>query len=147
MAVAVFRVFGAALAEMPLVATRSEARRQGHCRVLLAALEATLARAGVQKLCLPAAAEAVGTWMHGFGFEEMAAAQLQVVRAELRLLFFPGTTVLCKPLPHPPGGAPIAIALAERPATQPQVTSLPPNTPPLFTKSCRVFCLFSSKGL
>ena len=36
---AVFRVFGPQMAEVPLVATRLEARRQGHARVLMDAFE------------------------------------------------------------------------------------------------------------
>ena len=39
---AVFRAFGAQLAEVPLVATKADARRQGHCRVLMAAFETIL---------------------------------------------------------------------------------------------------------
>ena len=39
---AVMRAFGAQLAEVPLVATKADARRQGHCRVLMQAFEAIL---------------------------------------------------------------------------------------------------------
>ena len=39
---AVFRAFGAQLAEVPLVATKADARRQGHCRVLMAQFESIL---------------------------------------------------------------------------------------------------------
>ena len=39
---AVFRAFGAQLAEVPLVATKADARRQGHCRVLMNAFEVLL---------------------------------------------------------------------------------------------------------
>ena len=44
-AAAVLRVFGPQLAEVPLVATRHSARRQGHARVLMRAIEARPARA------------------------------------------------------------------------------------------------------
>jgi hypothetical protein len=37
--VATLRVFGSFLAEMPVVASRECARRQGHCRALLTAIE------------------------------------------------------------------------------------------------------------
>jgi hypothetical protein len=40
--VATMRVFGTFLAEMPLVATRECARREGHCRALMAAIETFL---------------------------------------------------------------------------------------------------------
>ena len=39
---AVFRAFGAQLAEVPLVATKADARRQGHCRILMAQFETIL---------------------------------------------------------------------------------------------------------
>jgi N-acetylglutamate synthase-like GNAT family acetyltransferase len=45
---AVVRVFGEAMAEMPLIATRYDARRQGHAKVLVRALEAMLAGMGIQ---------------------------------------------------------------------------------------------------
>ena len=44
-AAAVLRVFGPQLAEVPLVATRNDARRQGHARVLMRAIEARLCSA------------------------------------------------------------------------------------------------------
>eukprot|EP00878_Enallax_costatus_P036985 GHUV01041667.1.p2 GENE.GHUV01041667.1~~GHUV01041667.1.p2 ORF type:complete len:125 (-),score=48.42 GHUV01041667.1:436-810(-) len=47
-AAAVVRVFGSQLAELPLVATRPDARRLGHARVLVRAVEATLIELGVQ---------------------------------------------------------------------------------------------------
>jgi hypothetical protein len=48
--VATLRVFGPFLAEMPLVATRECARRQGHCRALLAAVETCLQELQVRHL-------------------------------------------------------------------------------------------------
>lgn len=59
---AVVRVFGNALAELPLVATRYDARRQGHAKVLVRALEAVLASMGVK----------VRTW-GGSGIHGLAA--------------------------------------------------------------------------
>lgn len=47
-AAAVVRVFGQQLAELPLVATRPDARRQGHARVMVRAIEATLMQLGVK---------------------------------------------------------------------------------------------------
>lgn len=99
MAAATFRVFGPRLAEVPLIATRSCGRRQGHCRVLLNALERLFAQLGVATMSLPAAAETIATWQSpAFGFAPMAPPQLRAVRQELRVLVFPGTTVLCKPV-------------------------------------------------
>ena len=88
---AVFRVFGAGLAELPLIATASSARRAGHCAVLLAAAEALLAEWGVARLALPAAHEVERMWMRSFGFSAMPDDDaLRTARAELRLLVFPG---------------------------------------------------------
>jgi GNAT superfamily N-acetyltransferase len=59
---AVFRVFGPQMAEVPLVATRLEARRQGHARVLMDAFENYFASLGVASICLPSAQETIVTW-------------------------------------------------------------------------------------
>lgn len=58
-AVALMRVFGSQLAELPLVATRGAARRQGHARILVAACEELLAAVGVSTVSLPAASSTV----------------------------------------------------------------------------------------
>ena len=71
---------------------------QGHCRVLMAALEASLARMGVPTLALPAAADAVPTWLYGFAFKHVDPAELQAVQSEMRLFIFPGTSVGCSGL-------------------------------------------------
>ena len=39
---AVFRAFGPQIAEVPLLATKTETRRQGHCRVMMQAIESLL---------------------------------------------------------------------------------------------------------
>jgi N-acetylglutamate synthase-like GNAT family acetyltransferase len=88
---AVFRVFGPQLAEVPLVATRLYARRQGHARVLMSAFEGLFHDLGVAAMCLPAAQSTVDTWKLGFGFLAMPEERLQATRSELRLLIFPGT--------------------------------------------------------
>ena len=95
---ACFRVFDASLAELPLVATASAARRQGHCAVLVASLEAMLARLGCTRLALPAAHEVERVWRTAFGFSPMADELLRRARAELRLLVFPGSRMLVKHL-------------------------------------------------
>lgn len=90
---AVFRVFGPQLAEVPLVATRLYARRQGHARVLMNAFEDYFRCLGVAALCLPAAQSTVDTWKLGFGFLAMPDERLQATRSELRVLIFPGTVL------------------------------------------------------
>ncbi|DBA96080.1 TPA: hypothetical protein ACH3X1_001578 [Trebouxia sp. C0004] len=106
---AVFRAFGAQLAEVPLVATKADARRQGHCRVLMAQFESILKEAGVRTMCLPAAHETVHTWIQGFGLLPMPDEDLDAACKDLRMLIFPGTQVLQKQLlpPLPPKEGPL----------------------------------------
>ncbi|CAL8466932.1 g6468 [Coccomyxa elongata] len=118
---AVFRVFGGRMAEVPLVATRLGARRQGHARVLMSAFEDWFRALGVACLCLPAAQSTVDTWIHGFGFTMMTPEQLAATRSELRVLIFPGTELLYKslngqPLPDPPERTARASEAAAAPA-------------------------------
>lgn len=51
MCAAIIRVFGSSMAEMPLVATRRDARRQGHCRVLMNVVEVSGAAAAASQTC------------------------------------------------------------------------------------------------
>jgi len=95
---AVFRVFDAALAELPLVATEENARRQGHCAVLVRCMEALLTSLGVARLALPAAHEVEAVWTKAFHFQPMADELLRRARAELKLLVFPGSRMLVKNL-------------------------------------------------
>ncbi|KAG1656826.1 hypothetical protein FOA52_008460 [Chlamydomonas sp. UWO 241] len=99
------RIFGTHLAELPLVATRANARRQGHCRVLMAAIESRLYDLNVAVLSLPAATAAIPTWINSFHFRRVAQHDLQALSSELRLLMFPGSQILYKETaPTPPGG-------------------------------------------
>ena len=93
---AVVRVFGRYLAELPFIATQRERRREGHCRVLMDALEALLVSLGVESVCLPAAEVAMGTWVHGFGFDKMPEEQVKAARSDMKVLMFPGTRLLHK---------------------------------------------------
>lgn len=90
---ALLRIFGRHLAEVPLVATRTAARRQGHCRVLMTAIERMLQTLNVGVLSLPAAQTAISTWVNAFEFRPMQALELQAVQSELRVLTFPGSQV------------------------------------------------------
>lgn len=93
MCAALLRIFGRHLAEVPLVATRTAARRQGHCRVLMTAIERMLQTLNVGVLSLPAAQTAISTWVNAFEFRPMQALELQAVQSELRVLTFPGSQV------------------------------------------------------
>ena len=90
------RVFGPQYAELPLIATRSNARRQGHARVLVSLFLDLLQQAGVHTLVLPAAHETVDTWKNGFGFIDMPEEEVAMAKQQLRILVFPGTEVLWK---------------------------------------------------
>ena len=94
----VARVFGEELAELPLIATKQDVRRQGHAKVLVSAFEEMLRLAGVVRLTLPAASETVLTWRHGFHFESVPEEVLNLYKAEFRMLIFPGTHVMSKDL-------------------------------------------------
>ncbi|KAG2243769.1 hypothetical protein Bca52824_094373 [Brassica carinata] len=59
------------VAEIPLVATLSNYKRSGMCRVLMDELEKQMFRMGVRRLVLPAATEVVSTWSQGFGFKSL----------------------------------------------------------------------------
>mmetsp|Transcript_13830 Transcript_13830/g.39159 ORF Transcript_13830/g.39159 Transcript_13830/m.39159 type:complete len:924 (+) Transcript_13830:273-3044(+) len=87
----IFRVFGQRMAELPLIATHKEYRRQGLARKLLDAFVSVLSEAGVGRLCLPAARETVSTWQEGFGFIPMEPKDMEWAASELRMLRFPGT--------------------------------------------------------
>ena len=69
--VALVRIFGDKLAEVPLVATRFRFRRMGMCGVLMKELEKQLGDLGVERLALPAAAGVLQTWTSSFGFSVM----------------------------------------------------------------------------
>jgi len=99
---AVIRVFGTTLAELPFIAVPREERRQGHCRVMMDTIESLLASMHVRQLCLPAAEDALGTWIHGFRFELMSDEELKQARTDLKVLVFPGTKMLKKAVEDDP---------------------------------------------
>ncbi|KAF8404040.1 hypothetical protein HHK36_008917 [Tetracentron sinense] len=69
--VATVRIHGQRVAEMPLVATNFQYRRQGMCRVLMNELEKMLSKMGIERLVLPAIPQLIETWKTSFGFIEM----------------------------------------------------------------------------
>ncbi|XP_048128377.1 uncharacterized protein LOC115750485 isoform X1 [Rhodamnia argentea] len=93
--VATVRILGPRLAEMPLVATSFQFRRQGMCRVLMCELEKLLVQLGVERLILPAASQVRTTWEASFGFTEMPISDRQELLG-YPLLGFQGTTMIQK---------------------------------------------------
>ncbi|OVA02721.1 GNAT domain [Macleaya cordata] len=69
--VATVRVHGKNMAEVPLVCTRVQYRRQGMCHILMNVIEKTLAELGVKKLILPAILQMLLSWTTSFGFSMM----------------------------------------------------------------------------
>ncbi|KAK8704432.1 hypothetical protein V6N13_048054 [Hibiscus sabdariffa] len=92
--VAIMRVYGKPVAEMPLVAIRFSYRRCGMCRILVDELEKNLAKLGVQKLILPAVAGVVDTWTTNFGFSQMTRDQRSKF-LQYTFLDFQGT-IMCQ---------------------------------------------------
>lgn len=95
--VASIRVHGVTVAEMPLIATCSQHRRQGMCRRLMSVIEEMLKSMKVEKLVLSAVPTLVDTWMFGFGFKPMEEKEREQLN-NINLMVFPGTTLLKKNL-------------------------------------------------
>ncbi len=112
------RIFGEYMAELPLVATKLDARKRGHCRVFMDAVEALLLRLGVAVLSLPAASAAIPTWINHFAFRPMDLLDVQAVQSELRMLMFPGSQILYKTLGLQSKDGPFAFAAASAKACQ-----------------------------
>lgn len=93
---ALVRICGPAMAELPLIATKTTARRRGHARVLVNLFQGMLKEAHVHALVLPAAHETVQTWKDGFHFVDMPEEEVKMAKQQLRVLVFPGTEVLWK---------------------------------------------------
>ncbi|KAL5716053.1 hypothetical protein ACHQM5_017791 [Ranunculus cassubicifolius] len=96
--VATIRVHGSTVAEMPLVATRSENRRQGMCRRLIYGIEDMLRSLKVEKLVVSAIPSLVDTWTSGFGFKAMEDGEKEISFKNINFMTFPGTITLCKTL-------------------------------------------------
>ncbi|XP_007048458.2 PREDICTED: uncharacterized protein LOC18611905 [Theobroma cacao] len=100
LSVATVRIHGLKAAEMPLVATPFQYRRQGMCRLLLQELEKLLTQLGIERLVLPAIPQLRETWEKSFGFLEMPLSErLQFLGYPF--LAFQGTIMLHKFLKNP----------------------------------------------
>ncbi|XP_065855255.1 increased DNA methylation 1-like [Euphorbia lathyris] len=92
--VAIIRVYGEKVAELPLVGTRFQYRRLGMCRVLMNLLEKKLMNLGVERLILPAVPSVLNAWTGSFGFSKLTVSEiLQFV--DYTFLNFPDT-VMCQ---------------------------------------------------
>ncbi|KAJ9170216.1 hypothetical protein P3X46_018341 [Hevea brasiliensis] len=95
--VATVRIHGLKAAEMPLVATPFQYRRQGMCRLLLHELLKLLTKLGVERLVLPAIAQLRKTWETSFGFSEMHKSE-RLQLSGYSFMGFQGTIMLQKVL-------------------------------------------------
>ncbi|MCL7036437.1 hypothetical protein MKW94_003208 [Papaver nudicaule] len=95
--VASVRVHGVTIAEMPLIATCSNHRRQGMCRRLLNAIEELLISFKVERLVITAIPSLVDTWTKGFGFIPMEDEEKKQL-SNINFMIFPGTILLRKSL-------------------------------------------------
>ncbi|CAO2825117.1 unnamed protein product [Amaranthus hypochondriacus] len=95
--VAILRVYGDKVAEIPLIGTRFKHRRLGMCRMVMDEIEQILIKLGVKRLVLPAAASVLNTWTTAFEFTPVT----EVERSEFLCYSFLDfqDTILCqKPL-------------------------------------------------
>ncbi|XXG85886.1 hypothetical protein AAC387_Pa11g0892 [Persea americana] len=97
--VATIRIHGNEVAEIPLVGTCVQYRRQGMCRLLLNELEKMLSNLSVERLLLPAAPQLLETWINSFGFAKMTGSDRQQL-FEFTFLEFQDTT-MCQKLLMP----------------------------------------------
>ncbi|WOL12913.1 increased DNA methylation 1-like [Canna indica] len=94
--VASVRVHRTNVAEMPLIATCTEHRRQGMCRRLLGAIEEMLRSLKVEVLVLSAIPTLVDTWTSVFGFKHVEDNEKW--QQNIDLMAVPGTLLLKKNL-------------------------------------------------
>uniref|UniRef100_A0ACD5YMQ1 Uncharacterized protein n=4 Tax=Avena sativa TaxID=4498 RepID=A0ACD5YMQ1_AVESA len=93
--VGTFRICGKKFAELPLIGTRVQYRRQGMCRLIMNELEKLLSGWGVERLILPAVPQLLETWTGSFGFTAMSNSD-RIELAESSVLSFQGTTMCQK---------------------------------------------------
>ncbi|KAG6417658.1 hypothetical protein SASPL_119842 [Salvia splendens] len=93
---AIVRVFGEEVAELPLVATRSDCQGKGYFQALFACIEHLLLSLNIKVLVLPAADEAESLWKNRFGFEKLDQEKLDEYKKSYPLMIFDGTSVLHK---------------------------------------------------
>ncbi|KAL5721011.1 hypothetical protein ACHQM5_013621 [Ranunculus cassubicifolius] len=94
--VATVRVYGKKVAEVPLVGTRVQYRRQGMCRILMNILEQKFTELGIERLFLPAIPQLLHAWTTSFGFSQITNSQRSNF-LQYTFLDFQGTT-MCEKL-------------------------------------------------
>lgn len=95
----VFRVFGNEVAEVPIVATSKDCEGKGYFQCLYTCIERLLGHLDVKNILLPAAEEVTSMWTNRFGFKVIPKEELNNLSKHYALMFFEGTSMLCKPVP------------------------------------------------
>ncbi|KAI3983460.1 hypothetical protein MKX01_038880 [Papaver californicum] len=79
--VAAVRIHDEKVAEIPLVCTRAQYRKQGMCRILINVLEEKLRELEVERVVLPAMPQVLRTWTTSFGFSVLSISErLELLR-------------------------------------------------------------------
>ncbi|XP_061978747.1 uncharacterized protein LOC133699500 isoform X2 [Populus nigra] len=97
--VAVVRIFGQELAELPIVATSGRWQGQGYFQTLFTCIEKLLGFLNVKNLVLPAAEEVGSIWKNKFGFGAITQDELMEYRRRYQIMVFQGAIMLQKPVP------------------------------------------------
>ncbi|XP_028808157.1 uncharacterized protein LOC114762754 isoform X2 [Neltuma alba] len=98
----IFRIFGAEVAELPLVATIADCQGQGYFQSLFSCIERLLGSLNVKQFVLPAAEEAESIWTSKFGFTKLEQDEVNIYKRYYHMMIFQGTSVLRKSVPAPP---------------------------------------------
>ncbi|KAJ7947899.1 putative Acyl-CoA N-acyltransferase with RING/FYVE/PHD-type zinc finger domain [Quillaja saponaria] len=98
--VAMFRIFGPEVAELPLVASNPDCQGQGYFQSLFSCIERLLGSLSVRHLILPAAEEAESIWTNKFGFQKLTQDELNKYKKQYQMMVFQETPVLLKSVPE-----------------------------------------------
>lgn len=92
-----FRVFGAEIAELPIVATSQPNQGKGYFRLFFICFEKLLKYLKIKKMVVPAAEDVKSMWINKLGFEKVTPNQLSEYRQTLTsMVAFQGTCLLEK---------------------------------------------------
>ncbi|KAL5225641.1 hypothetical protein ABZP36_012280 [Zizania latifolia] len=97
--VALLRIMGGEVAELPLVATSRDYQGLGYFQALFSCIERILISLKIKHFMLPAAHEAEGIWMKKFGFSKIPQEQSEAYLNGAHLTIFHGTSNLYKAMP------------------------------------------------
>ncbi|KAK4761316.1 hypothetical protein SAY87_006209 [Trapa incisa] len=92
--VAIIKIHGENVAEIPIIGTRFKFRQLGMCHALMGTLEKKLKELGVMRMALPSSPIMLGTWTGSFGFKEMT--ELERLRLVNYALLNFQDTIMCQ---------------------------------------------------